>query len=429
MNIMDFGAVSSETLVQTESIQAAIDALSEGGIVYFPPGSYGTGTLYLKSNITLYLAPGARLWGSAAHEDYEGDYEGAIEAPSFSECLIYAEDAEHIEITGGGTIDGRGERFDGSKAFLKRPMLMRMIRCKDICFENIKLRNAGSWGVHMISCTDIRIHKTDVYSRVQHNNDGFDLDSCQNVLISNTRISSSDDSICLKSTTRQMCENFVITNCILSSDTAVLKLGTSSLLGFRGLVMSNCVVHDCPMGTIKLMMVDGGLIENIRVSNLEMYRVGSPLFVRTGKRNLKYDQPAEMDFWGEGNKNDDAPGKIRNISFSDIHADVTVTERDKTPIMITGIPDSAVENINLYNVAVEFPGGGTAEEANRTVAEDEYKYPEQWFFGTLPAYALYARHVKGLNMHHVCFSLKETDERPAMVLEDVSKRGDNNSMN
>ena len=420
INIRQVGVISSESKVQTNLIQRAIESLGEdGGIVYFPAGTYVTGTLYLKSNVTLYFDNGARLWGSPNHEDYLGDYTGAIEAPSFSECLIYAENADNIEITGFGTIDGKGERFDGSKAFLKRPMLMRFINCRNVSFNKIHLKNAGSWGVHMISCEDIHINKVNLYSHVQHNNDGFDFDSCRNVFISDCKIDSSDDSICLKSTTMQMCENFVITNCILSSDTATLKFGTSSLSGFKGVSVSNCVFHDCPMGTIKFMMVDGGLIDNINISNIVMYNVGSPLFIRTGKRNLKYDKPAEMDFWGEGEKNDDKPGKIRNINISDIRADVTVTEKDKTPIMITGIPDSSVENISLTNISVTFPGGGTKEDAKRVIAEDEYKYPEQWFFGILPAYALYARHVNGMTLKNISFDLKQADEREAFYFEDV----------
>lgn len=420
INIKELGIVSSESTVQTGLIQGAIDALgTDGGIVYFPKGTYVTGTLYLKSNVTLCFDNGARLCGSPNHDDYLGDYTGAIEAPSFSECLIYAENAENIEITGFGEIDGRGELFDGSKAFLKRPMLMRFVNCSNILFEKIHLKNAGSWGVHMISCRGIRIDKVDVYSRVQHNNDGFDFDSCKNVFISNTKIESSDDSICLKSTKTEMCENFVITNCIISSDTATLKFGTSSLSGFRGVTVSDCVFYNCPMGTIKLMMVDGGLIDNINISNIVMYNVGSPLFIRIGKRNLKYDKPAEMDFWGEGEKNENIPGKIRNINLSNICAEVTVTEKDKTPIMITGISDSSVENVSLSNINVTFPGGGTAEDAKRVVAEDEYKYPEQWFFGVLPAYAVYARHVDGLNIKNSSFNLNSADMRNAFYFEDV----------
>ena len=415
MNIVNVKDFLKGDGVVTDGIQKAIDSLGEeGGTVYFPAGTYITGTIFLKSNVTLYVDTKACILGSENPKDYEAEHLGAVEAPSFSECLIFAENADNIEIKGNGTIDGNGKVFSGN-----RPMLMRFVNCNNIKFSDIHLRNSGSWCVHMILCEKIHIKGVDLYNHAQTNNDGFDFDSCSNVFISDTKIDSSDDSICLKSTTGKIGENFVITNCILSSSTATLKLGTSSLSGWRNVTMSNCIFHDCPMGTIKIMMVDGGIVENVNINNIIMERVGSPLFIRIGRRNLKYEIPQEMDFWGEGESNNDLAGHIKNVFISNIQANVTVEEKDKTPIMIAGLRDSKIENVRISNMNVTFPGGGDEDDKNRQVAEDEYKYPEQWFFGVLPAYGMFARHVDGLKLHDVTMNLNADDARNMFYLDDV----------
>ena len=415
INVCEHGVNSDTESVQTDKIQRVIDSIKDtGGVVYFPKGKYVTGTLKLHSFITLYLDAGAEILGSKNPCDYNGDYLGAVEAPSFSKCLIYAEDCEKITFAGNGTINGASADFTE-----ERPMLMRLVNCKEICMENINLKNAGSWGVHFIACELIRIRAINIDSRVNFNNDGLDFDSCRNVFISDTNISSSDDSICLKSTKNYPGENFVITNCILSSDTAAIKLGTSSYGGFKNIAISNCVIHNCPMGTIKLIMVDGGIMENININNIVMDNVGSPLFIRIGNRNLKFDSPAEMNFYGEAEAGEGDAGIIRDIVISDIQANVTVTQTDRTPIMIAGIPKACVENVTLRNIKAIFPGGGTDDDAYRIVPEDEARYPEQWFFGVLPAWGIYARHVRGLELDNVVLTLCGEDARQKTVFEDV----------
>lgn len=420
INVCENGVDSDSEIVQTDKIQKVIDSLKDtGGVIYFPKGKYITGTLRLYSYITLYLESGAEILGSENPCDYDGEYVGAIEAPSFSKCLIYAENCKKITITGNGAIDGRSVDFGE-----ERPMLMRFVNCTEILFENINLKNAGSWGVHFIACEFIHIRGIDINSRVNFNNDGLDFDSCKNVFISDTHISSSDDSICLKSTKKYQGENFVITNCILSSDTAAIKFGTSSYGGFKNVVISDCVIHDCCMGTIKLIMVDGGVLENVNINNIVMDNVGSPLFIRIGNRNLKYESPREMDFYGAGEAGGGDAGIIRNISISDIQASVTVDKIDRTPIMITGIPQSCVEDVTLRNIKASFPGGGTEADAHRDVPEDEARYPEQWFFGVLPAWGMYARHVRGLKLDNVQLTLAGDDRRKEIVLEDVELSSD-----
>jgi polygalacturonase len=78
-------------------VDVSFDA--RGGLVYFPPGDYLSGSIRLKSNVTLYLEAGATIWGSCDLADYNPPY------------LIYAEDATRIAVMGPGRIDGNGGAF------------------------------------------------------------------------------------------------------------------------------------------------------------------------------------------------------------------------------------------------------------------------------------------------------------------------------
>lgn len=92
---------------------------------------------------------------------------------------------------------------------------------------------------------------------------------------------------------------------------------------------------------------------------------------------------------------------------------------------ICGIPDNCIENVTLENIEVSYPGRASKGMAYvplwrvKDVPEQIQKYPEFTMFGELPAWALYVRHVKGLTLRNIRFSLRDTDFRPAFVFDDV----------
>ncbi|MFI3206879.1 MAG: glycosyl hydrolase family 28 protein [Clostridia bacterium] len=417
-SIKDFGVVGNGILDETYLIQKAIDEVSQTGeTLFFPKGVYKTATLFLKNDTHIHLASNALIQSVEDVSLYSDDIEPAVEAPGFTKCLLNAVNVNNISISGSGTIDGMGQLF--SK--LPRPMLIRFVKCKNIIFRDVHLKNSASWCCHLIECEDINIDAVNLYNHVQHNNDGFDLDSCKNVRISNCNINTQDDSICLKSTTDTLCENITITNCVISSETATFKLGTSSKTGFRNIVMSNCTFTNCIMGTIKLLMVDGGIIENVVISNIVMQDVGSPLFIRLGMRNLKFEKPEEMNHGSiAGNKNGEASGYIRNISISNICANVKA-DKDRMPIMISGIPSASIEDVRLDNINISFAGLGTEEDRNNFVDEDPYRYPEQGRFGVLPVWGIYARHINNLNISNMELKVIGEDARDISCFKDIKE--------
>lgn len=413
-NVRNFGAKGDGVSMDTAAIQAAIDACgrSRGGEVIFPAGDYVTAPIILRSNVCLNLAAEANLLGSKNIADYKN-------APS----LIYAEDSRNITFTGQGTIDGQGDVFpretaDGKRA--RRPRLIRLLNCQNVRFSGLTIKNAGGWAVHIVSSDNIKIDGVTVYNYTHWNNDGFDIDSCQNVFISNCKLSCNDDAIALKTNTNRACKNIVITNCVLTSSRAAFRFGPESRGNFEDITVSNCVIYDTFGNGIKLQMNEGAQMKNITFSNIVMDNVTGPISMRLGLWKIGIlERKSDEQF---------PVGKFNNILFNNIWAKVPPKPKSDTAaegesrscISINGVPGHYIENIMFSNIHVIFPGGGTFHEAERReIPELIDTYPEYFIFGILPSYGLYARHAKGLTLHNVKFELDSPDMRPAIVCDDV----------
>ena len=186
--------------------------------------------------------------------------------------------------------------------------------------EGVRMRNAGSWMQHYRFCQRLTVRGIDVFNHVAFNNDGLDIDSCSDVHVIDCRIHSDDDAIVLKSLSQRPCENVTITNCKVSSHCNALKLGTESGGGFRNIRIADCVVRS-PEGTkvtfgrqrglaaIALELVDGGQLEKIDVSNIDIDGVSVAIFMRLGNRARIY---------GDGDR--PGVGTLRNVTLQDIKA-------------------------------------------------------------------------------------------------------------
>ncbi len=407
-NVRDYGASGDGSRMDTEAVQKAIDACHDagGGTVYFPAGEYLSGTLFLKSRVTLYLDSGAVLRGSEKLDDYPAT-SGGFESYTNSytvRSLICAKEVDDVAIVGRGAIGGRGGAFRGNK-YKKRPYLMRFVSCKGVCLKDIRLRNSAMWTVHFLACEDVVADGVNIHTRVNSNNDGLDIDCCRNVRVANCDIWTGDDAIVLKSTGFRPTENVTITNCILSSLCNALKMGTESNGGFQRITISNCVVYDTRLSGLALEIVDGGVMDGITVSNLAMKNVGCPLFIRLGNRARP--PRADMDRPGIGT--------LRNITISNIEASGAGVVGGS----ITGLDGHCVENVTLSDLRFTFDGGADAHERPYAVPEKEKDYPEFKMFGELPAYGLFCRHVRNLTIRNVRLGFDAPDHRPALICDDV----------
>lgn len=446
VTVTDMNIVGDGVTMNTEAIQKTIDhchSQKDGGCLVFPEGVYKTGTIVLKSNVTLRLEKGAVISGSTNPYDYY-----ALEAPkgwdSSALGLILADHAENIRITGEGTIDGNGrelalqidslhhigERVDpaydhGNRRPNERmrPKLLFISNCKDVTVDGLKMMSSAAWGLSFDTCENLTLTDLDILNRAYWNNDGIDVTDSRHVLISRCRINSADDSICLKSYKVGGCNDDVeITDCDIISSASAIKFGTASWGGFRNVTIRDIRIRDTFRSCIAIESVDGGHIENILVENIFAVNTGNAIFVRLGHRG------------GE------APGTLKNVTIRDMYVDIPFGRPDidydmrgpaidffhnPLPSSITGIPGHCVENVRLENIEVLCPGRASKGMAYvplsrlSAVPEKIDEYPEFSMFGELPAYGIYVRHVRGLTLDNVNYRLKDSDFRPVYVFDDV----------
>lgn len=401
------GATPGDPAPVTALLQRLIDEASAagGGTVVVPTGTFISKPVQLHSHVTLRLERGAVLKST----DHPADSRGA-------KGFIWAEGAEDIGIEGPGTIDGNGRVFEQRDSAPGRPRLVDLHNSRHVTIRDVTLRNAGSWTCKLHGCDGVIVRGVRIYSHQGYNNDGIDIDS-RNVAISDCLIDCDDDAICFKSDTGVPCENVTVTNCVAASNCNLIKMGTSSFGGFRNISVSNCVLRAASedhrrqwkkkhegialdttgISGIALEIVDGGVMDQVCLTNIAMTGIQTPIFIRLGGRR-------------------NAPGRLRNVIISNI----TATTESLISSSITGIPGHEVEGVILRDIRVAVLGQGTEKHATRPVPEKEKSYPENRMFGdSLPAYGLYVRHVRGLTLDNVHFTLRHPDARPAMVFEDA----------
>lgn len=430
-NILDYGARGDGRTLSTRAIQRAIEEAFQagGGVVHVPAGRFRTGRLDLKSRVTLYLDAGATLLGSTSMDDYRGESGSGDEG---ARHLIYAKNAEEVSLSGPGRIDGQGASFwepsgrpplppdqawaDVASHALKpkgsgRPSPMILFTdCRGVKVETVRLENSPGWTLHLLNCDDARITGIRIANPVNGpNTDGIDVTCCQDVTISGCTIATGDDAICLKSqsppgTEPRLVKNITVTGCTLTTCCNGFKIGTDSQGGFEKIVFSDSVIQngDVPLAErvisgVALEVIDGGWIEDVQVSGIQMQRARTPIFIRLGNRKRVHDYPQHG---------------LRRVAIANIQATETVLASS-----ITGIPGDLVDDITLSNLGIQ-----NALAASRWVTEapeKESAYPEARMFGMLPVSGLYVRHARNLRFDGLEISAGKGEQRPTLMFDAV----------
>jgi hypothetical protein len=154
---------------------------------------------------------------------------------------------------------------------------------------------------------------------------------------------------------------------------------------------------------LALEEVDGGIMEDIAISNITMVDVPDyAIYITTGKRNRTPNLTTNS--------------RARNILISN---DIADGVGRMSGIQIMGLPEQPIEGLRLENIRLISEGGGTAADAAIFPSELGTGYPEPGKIGTLPAYGIFARHVHDLELANIHLSFKTDDERPAMAFSDI----------
>ena len=294
--------------------------------------------------------------------------------------------------------------------------------CRNVTFRDFSVLHGGHFAILATGVDNLAIDNL----LIDTNRDGMDIDACSNVRITNTSVNTPwDDGICLKAShalgQARVLENVTISNCFVSGyDEGTLldgtrtrrtqrfggvmgriKLGTEAGGGFRNITISNCV-FDYSRG-LALEQVDGGVLEDITISNITMRDVqNAPVFIRLGARLRR---PATTE-----------PGTVRRILIDNLVAHNVAPHHG---LFIAGLSGHPVEDVVFSNIQIHYAGGGTAEQAARELPELPKAYPDPDVFGELPSWGLFARHVKNLTLRGVELRVVTPDARPAMHVEDA----------
>lgn len=444
--------VPDQKKVQTETIQGAIDSISEsgGGVLRLSKGDYVTGTVALKDNVTLRLDSGARILGSLNPYDYAGYSVVSQENNRMADkCsarlmgLIVADNVRNVGIEGEGIVDGRGlevalaidslhhigERIDPAYNTRRmrpsiRPKLIDFDHVDGAVIKDVNLKASAAWGLSLNNSRNIKVQNIDFENRAYWNNDGIDIADCHNVLIEGCNINSADDGIVLKSfNPDDGNENIVIRDCDIRSSANALKIGTETFGFVKNVYINNIRIRDTFRSAVAIESVDGAHVENIKVDNIDAKNTGNGIFMRLGHRRGEH------------------AGSMKNISISNLFCEIPFgrpdidydlrgpdinTIHNPFPNSITGIPGHKIENVRLKNISISHPGRGTKGMAYvgkyriQAVPEEVSSYPEFHMFGELPAWGLYMRHVEDVEFDNVTLILRENDYRDAVVADDVT---------
>lgn len=427
IDVTTYGAKGDSSTLNTLSIQKAIDDCHKqgGGNVIFPPGKYLSGTIALKDNVTILLQKNAVILGSLDLQDYQNldPFTDGL-GIDVGWALVVAVDAKNIGIEGEGAINGQGTQLKAKQIetdsrpegqrWGRRPFLLRLVRCHGVKVKDVTLLYAAAWTSHYFQCTDVYIEGVKIVSRGVAHNDGIDIDGCEHVRIKDCDIVSGDDALCFKTTSSKMaCRDIVVSGMKLKSGQGAIKMGTESMAPFEQIRISDCFIYETNNGGIKLLTVDGAHLRHVEISNIKMVDVKTPILVRLGSR---------LSVFRKGNDVQQQTGSLEHVVIKNVEARSADSTQLKpaSGILITGVPGHDIKDLRLENILIELPGGGTAADGRRSVPEAVDKYPEVKTLGpSVPAYGLWARHVDGLKLINVRFTLKHNDLRPALVFEDA----------
>ncbi|MFD1786339.1 glycoside hydrolase family 28 protein [Sphingomonas floccifaciens] len=464
IDVREHGATGTGATLDGPAIQSAIRAAhaAGGGIVVLPPGRYLSFSLRLLSRVTLAIEPGATLIAATPGplgaydlpEDRGPQLFQDFGHSHWHNSLIWAEDAEDIAILGGGRIDGHALTRDGPGTPWKpqsgeRPLSMARMTADEVAqLERTPeaMRGLGNKAIALAHCTRVAIRDLTIDRgghiavlagevsdltladlTIDTIRDGIDLDCVARAKVERCRVNSpNDDAIVLKTSLglgrRSVCEEVEIRDCTVSGYdvgtlldgtlgrtqqmapdrdrvTGRIKLGTESNGDFRRIRIADCR-FDRSRG-LAIETVDGGTIEDVRVSGVTMDEVTTaPLFLRLGAR-LRGPEGT-------------TPGAIRSVSIEGL----TATGIDpRFAATIAGIAGHRIEDVRLSDVALHYVGAIDAVPADPPELADAY--PEPSMFGPTPAWGLWARHVRGLDVRELTLSRDREDGRPRVKLDDA----------
>ena len=456
-DIRDFGADVNKTDEENaRAVQSAIDKCSNkgGGTVLICGGKYAVTTLYLRSNITLFIEKDSSLSSNTSGKGYKHN------------ALIYAYDCDNITITGGGKIIGNGTLFGlkpVSENMFTPPPVIDVIKmrqdyraqlrfahkskygsilltekCRSISIHNIIFEDSPWWTYKMLNCDGVKISDTVIWNnRNVANSDGFDIAGSNNVEIRHCFVSTADDGIVLKNAVWCGCEgemhNISIRNCEVISRTNCFKIGTETTYDIYDVTVEDCsfLMTDLYPGAvsgISLEACDGAKVHDISIKNITINRCSCPLFIRLGNRNRAAEVTSstanKTEIIKDGEESAPADKKLFDgkSEMYNITVENIIAKEAELPVIVAGyrqkLHTKRCRNITLRNFDITYRDAVEVFDRRLFIPEYSKVYPECWRFRNLPSYGIWARHCENLNVEEfICKGIKNTHRKEKIFID------------
>ena len=394
-NVKDWGATGDGGTLDTVAINHAIEACAAagGGTVQFPAGVYLSGTLHLKSHVTLLFEAGAELLGATALEHYsalQSKYES-----HWYKGLLLGEDVEDVALLGPGAINGNDVYDIEGEENMRGPHTVLLHRCKRVSVRNLAVKQAANYAVSITDC-----ERLDIYGlKVTGGWDGVNLWQCRDVVIFGCCLQTGDDAIA-----GGYWENVIIDNCLLNSSCNGIRVVGPA----QHVSVNNCLIqgpgayeHRTGRRTNSLAGVQitpgtwydtPGLVDDVQITNVTIAGVRTPFWI---------------GMMGPGTR-------LGRIGIGN----VTATGAGRVASVIEGTPEHPAGSITLRNVSIETEGGGTQRDAAMSFPVTMID-KDPW--NVHPVAGLYCHHVKDLSLQNVRFTHRAAEARPALVCHAVER--------
>ena len=402
-NVRDHGAAGDGTTHDTAALNKTIEACAAagGGQVLVPAGKYLTGTVHLKSNVTLNLDAGAEIVGTSDLEQYQ-NFTPPGETPLASRhrwhrALVLGVGVENVTITGRGTINGN-KVFDGrGEERMRGPHAVLFGNSKNVTIRDVSIVDAANYAVMLEFTSRVEVRGVKItggWDGVHFR--GWKDNPCRDVSITDCEFYTGDDCVA-----GWYWEDTLIARCVINSSCNGIRLIGPA---------KNLVIHDCLFygpGKFEhrtsrdkhrnnmlagLCLQPGawdrteGVLDGVKVSNLTMHDVTTPLHFSVKEGNT-----------------------VGRVTVDRL----TATGAYRAAASIESWAKEPIGHVTLRDVSMEFTGGGTAEQAKAEVKSPGVDARP------LPAWGLYARNVGRLDLENVRLTVAKDDARPVMIANDV----------
>ena len=444
VSVKDFGGVGDGVTLNTEAIAKAMKHLSNkgGGHLDVPAGIWLTGPIEILSNCDLHVTPNAVIIFDPDRDLYpiiqtvfEGLDTRRCESP------VHAEGARNISITGGGVLDGSGEAWrmvkkskltDGEwrklvasggivsrdgriwypdegfekatmfsnmnvpsvdlteeqwneiKSFL-RPNMVSLRNCENVLLEDCSFQNSPCWNVHPLMCKNLIVNRVNIRNPYySQNGDAIDVDSCENVLITNSTFDAGDDGICIKSgkdadgrRRARPCKNLIVDNCTVFHGHGGFTVGSEMSGGVENIKVSNCRFLGTDVGLrFKSKRGRGGVVKNIYINDIYMKDILADAILF----DLFYGGKSAVEAAAEKDETVNVPAvpvDETTPEFRDIYISNVCCNGASKAMLFNGLPEMPVTNINVSDCTITADEGITLRNSQDITFKNVKCYPEK----------------------------------------------------